>query len=60
MDIRFGSLSSINDSDETLGCESLSLSHVCSIKDGVIRFCHVAREEASLNIRRLIFIERSR
>ena len=45
MVIRFGSSSSINGSDETLRCESLSLSRVRSIEDGVLRFCHVAREE---------------
>ena len=36
---------SIKDSDEMLGCKSLTLIHVYSIDDGAIRFCHVAREE---------------
>ena len=55
-----GSSSSINDSDETLGCESLPLSrihlvkdgvlkffHIYSIKDGALIFCHIAHEEES-------------
>ena len=45
MTIRFGSSSSINDSNETLECKSLLFSCIRSIKDGVLRFCHVAREE---------------
>ena len=50
MAIGLGSSSSINVSDEMLGCESLTLSHVRLIKDGALRFCHVAREnEASRN-----------
>ena len=56
--IGFGSSSSINGSDETLGCESLSLSRVCLIEDGALKFFHVTREEeASLNVHLLIFIE---
>ena len=47
MAIGFGSSSSINRLDEMLGCEALTLSHVCSIKDGALRFFHVAREEES-------------
>ena len=48
MTVGFGYLASINGLDEILGCESLPLSHVCSIKDGALRFCHIARaEEAS-------------
>ena len=55
MAIRFGSSSSIGGSDEMLGCESLPLSHVHSIKDGALRFCHVAHEEEALrNLIRLI------
>ena len=45
MAIGFGSLSSINDSNEMLGCELLPLSRVYSIEDGALRFCHVACEE---------------
>ena len=50
------SSSSINGSDETFGCESLTsvrldvnqrLSHICSIEDGLLKFCHVVREEES-------------
>ena len=44
MVIVFGSSSSINGSDETIGCELLPLSCVHSIKDGALTFCHVARE----------------
>ena len=36
--IGFGSTSSINGSDETLGCKSLLLSRVYLIKDGALRF----------------------
>ena len=54
---RFVSSSSINNSDEILGCESSPLSLVCLIKDGAIRFCHVAHEEVSLNACHLIFTE---
>ena len=43
--IGFGSSSSINVSDETLGCELLPLSSVHSIEDGALRFCNIAREE---------------
>ena len=61
MVVRFGSSSSINDSDETLRCELLPLSRVCLIEDGALKFFHVMlEEEASLNVRCLIFIERSR
>ena len=38
-------------------CESLHLICVCSIEDGVLRFCHVGREEeTSHNACHLIFI----
>ena len=43
MTFGFGSSSSINGSDETLGCKSLPLSRVYSIEDGMLRFYHVAR-----------------
>ena len=43
--VGFGSSSSVNGSDEMLGCESLPLSHAHSIKDGALRFCHIAHEE---------------
>ena len=43
MAIAFGSSSSINGSDETLGCKSLPLSCVCLIKDGTFIFCHIAQ-----------------
>ena len=56
--VGFRSSSSINGSDETLGCESLSLSRFCSIEDGALKIFHVTREEeASLNVHLLIFIE---
>ena len=46
--VRFGASSSINGSDEMLGYESLRLSHVCSIEDVALKFCHgVPEEEAS-------------
>ena len=45
MDVRFGSSSSINGSNETLGCELLPLSRVRSVNDGELRFFHVVREE---------------
>ena len=45
MAVGFGSSSSINGSGEMLGCELFPLSRVRSIEDGVLRFCHVAREE---------------
>ena len=45
--VGFGSSSSINSSNETLGCELLPLSRIRSIEDGALRFCHVAREEES-------------
>ena len=48
MIVGFGSSSSINGSDETLGCKSLPLSHVRSIKDGALKFYHVAHEEEAL------------
>ena len=38
MTVEFGSLSSINGSDKMLRCESLPLSRVHSIEDGVLRF----------------------
>ena len=61
MAIGFGISSSINGYDEFLGCKSLHLICVCSIKDGVLRFCHIAREEETLrNAYRLIFIGSSR
>ena len=61
MAIRFGFSSSINGLDEMLGCESLSLSLVRSIEDGVLRFCHVAREEeAPCDCVHLIVIVRCR
>ena len=40
--VGFGSLSSINNSHETLGCESLLLSRVRLIEDGTLRLCHTA------------------
>ena len=43
--VGFGSISSINGSDEMPGCVSLPLSHVHSIKDGMLRFYHITREE---------------
>ena len=50
MAITFGSSSLINGLDEMLGYESLPLSHIRMIKDGVLILCHVARvEEASLD-----------
>ena len=65
MAVGFGSLSAINDLDEMLGYESLSLSCVCSIEDGALRFFHVTREEASRDLirpirnRRLRFLDGS-
>ena len=51
----------MNGFDEMLGCKSSLLSYVRSVKDGVLRFHHVTREEeASFNTCRLILIERSR
>ena len=44
--IGFSSSSSINGLEETLGCESLPLSRIRSIKDEVLRFYQVVREEA--------------
>ena len=59
--IGFVSSSSINSSAETLGCESSPLSPVRSIEDGALRFRNIAcEEEASFNVRHLIFIERLR
>ena len=53
--VGFDSSSSINSSDETLGCESLPLSCICSIGDEVPRFHYVAcDEESSHNHVRLI------
>ena len=51
MAVGFGSSSSINSSDEMLGCKSLPLSCVCLIADGALRFFHVVREEESLHNR---------
>ena len=51
MAIGFVFSSSINRSYEMLGCESLPLSLVCSIKDEALRFCHVACEEEVLRDR---------
>ena len=45
--VGFGSLSLINSLDEVLECELWPLSHVCLIKDGASRVCHVAHEEES-------------
>ena len=45
MAVGFGSSSSINCSDETLGCKSLQLICIHSIEDGVLRFGHVVGEE---------------
>ena len=47
MVVGFGCSSSINGSDEILGCESLQLSRVHLIEDGVLIFCHIAHEEES-------------
>ena len=61
MSIGFGSSSSINGSDEMLGCESLPLSCVHLIEDGALKFGRVAcEEETLLKVHRLIFIERLR
>ena len=49
MVVGFGSSSSINGSDKMRGCESLSLNHVRSIKDGALKFFHLAREEEALH-----------
>ena len=57
MIISFASSSSINNSNETLGCESSRLSLITLIEDRALRFCHVAcEEEASRNVRCWIFI----
>ena len=49
--VGFDSLSSINSSYETLGCELLPLISVDSIGDEVLRFFHVAcKEESSRNL----------
>ena len=45
MAIGFGYSSSMNSSNEMLGCKSLSLSCVRSIEDEALKFCHIAREE---------------
>ena len=59
--VRFGYSSSINGSDETLGCESLPLSRVCPIKGGALKFCHIAcEEEASRDFVHLIVNRRLR
>ena len=47
--VRFGSSSLINGSDEMLRCELFQVSHVCSIKDGALRFCLVVCEEEALH-----------
>ena len=61
MSVQFVSSSLIKSSDETLECESSRLSHVCLIKDGALRFCHIICEEEVLcNAYRLIFIEHLR
>ena len=44
MAVGFGSSSSINVSDETLGRESLPFTSVYLIEDGALRFCHIGRE----------------
>ena len=49
MIVGFGSLSSINGSDEMLGCKSFPLSCVCSIEDGALKFYHVVHEEEALH-----------
>ena len=41
MTVELNALSSINSSDEMLGCELMLLSYYCRIKDGVPRFFHV-------------------
>ena len=46
--VGFGSSSSINSSDEMLGCELLPLGRVHSIEDGTLRFRHVTRDERTL------------
>ena len=57
--VQFPSSSSINSLDETLKCESSPFSPICMIKDGMLKFHHVAHEEeASRNACHLIFIER--
>ena len=43
--VGFDSSSSINNSDETFGCELLPLSCVCSIEDEVPRFREATCEE---------------
>ena len=45
MVVGFGSSSSINGSDETLGCESLSLGRIHSIEDEALKFFHAVGEE---------------
>ena len=45
MAIGFGSSSLINNSNETLGYESLPLSRIHLMRDRAPRFLHVAREE---------------
>ena len=47
MAIGFDSSSSINNSDETLGCKSLPLSCVYLIEDEASKFLHVTCEEES-------------
>ena len=60
MTVRCASLSLINGSDETLWCESLSLSRVHLIEDGALKFFHVAHEEETpRNACHLIFLGHS-
>ena len=55
--VGFGISFSINDSNETSGCESLYLSFFRLIEDVALRFHHVVREEeTSRNTCRLIFM----
>ena len=59
--VGFGISSSINGSHEMFGCEFLCLSRISSIKDGALRFAHIAHEEeTSRNACHLIFIGCSR
>ena len=61
MAIRFGVSFSIKGFDEMRGCELLRLSHVHSMKDEALKFCHVThKEETSCDAYRLIFMGRSR
>ena len=59
--VQFAFSSSINDSNETLKCESSMLSLVCSTEDEMLRFYLITHEEEALhNACHLIFIERSK